>query len=432
MSKRADELLNEVEAGRVPRLDEAASDLLIRMVRAGMLHPMFEPATVLPGGVDVVIPVHDHADHVAEAVGAGSAVGPVTVVDDASADDSADRARSAGATVIRRGENGGPAVARNQGAAATTGEFIVFIDADCVPDAGTLEAMLCHFADPALGAVAPRIRGFDAAGTRLLHRFEAARSPIDMGREAGPVRPDARVSFVPTATMAVRREAFDAVGGFDEDLRFGEDVDLVWRFEQAGWGVRYEAGVIARHHHRRRLLEIARRRWAYGTSAGPLAERHPRALAAVRASPWTLAAWLAMALGRPEVATALVSWSWVGLWRMLEPVPGRARLTTRLVGRGFFGAARPLAAALTRSWGPLTVAAILARPALGRRLVVLVAAGMAMEWWERRPDLDPITFSAMAVVDDLLFCGGVWEGCARSGRLSPLLPRTGRARVGDT
>lgn len=414
----------------MPEFDDAAAGLFARMVRAGMLHPVFESPTVELDDVAVVIPVFNHADQVAKAVRAGSAIGAVTVVDDASTDASGSVAGRAGARLIRRSENGGPSVARNQGAAATTGEIIIFIDADCVPDPGTLEVMLRHFADPALGAVAPRIRERDPRATGRLQRYQTARSPLDLGGESGPVRPDARVSYLPTATVAVRREAFEAVGGFDESLRFGEDVDFMWRLDEAGWSVRYEAAVTARHHPRRFPLDVARRRWAYGTSAGPLAERHPEVLAAVRASPWTMAAWLAMLAGRSEVTTALLWWSWRGVRRALDGVPNRGMISGRLVGRGFLGMARPLAAALIRSWGPLTVLTVATRPRLRRRLVALVAVGLAMEWWERRPNLDPVTFSAMAVIDDLLYCGGVWEGCARSRRLTPLLPRTGRPRTG--
>ncbi|MBA2338446.1 MAG: mycofactocin system glycosyltransferase, partial [Acidimicrobiia bacterium] len=100
----------------------------------------------------------------------------------------------------------------------------------------------------------------------------------------------------------------------------------------------------------------------------------------------------------------------------------------RLVATGLLGAARPLAAALTRTWAPLTLAvAALAGPARQRRLLALVVAGKAMEWAERRPDLDPVTFGSLAVVDDLLYCGGVWAGCLRFRQLSPLLPRSGRS-----
>ncbi|NIP74889.1 MAG: glycosyltransferase, partial [Xanthomonadales bacterium] len=68
-------------------------------------------------------------------------------------------------------------------------EFIVFIDADCVPEEDCLPGLLAHFADPEVGAVAPRILGHRAPGRSFLHRYEHARSPIDMGAKPSPVRP---------------------------------------------------------------------------------------------------------------------------------------------------------------------------------------------------------------------------------------------------
>lgn len=439
LGARAVRILDEIlGGGRMRASDQPAGKMVLGMVRAGMLHPVFDPG----GGRDdaeappplpsaaVVIPVYNQAASLPAAVSAGSAVGPVVVVDDASTDRSAEAAERAGASVIRRLRRGGPAAARNDGAAAAGGGVIFFLDADCIPEPDCLRGLLAHFADPGLGAAAPRVLGVEPSAAGWLDRYEAVRSPLDMGPRSGPVRPDSRVGYVPTPTLAVRRAAFADAGGFDIGLSFGEDVDFVWRLGQAGWAVRYDASLVSRHLHRRRPLEIVRRRWAYGTAAGPLAERHPDSLASVRASPWTLAAWSAVILRRPGTAALLFGWSWLGLRRALRSAPGGGKLSVRLFAGGALGAARPLASALTRSWGPLTLAAIALLPRLRRRLLLLAAAGMAAEWWERRPGLDPIRYSALAAVDDLVYCGGVWEGCIRARRLSPLLPRTGRPRAG--
>lgn len=434
LKERAAPIVDEIlDSGRIRELDGPAGRMVLGMVRAGMFHPVFDPdaPSAAAPTVSVVIPVHNQAGPLAAAAAAGALAGPVIVVDDASTDRSAEAAGRAGAAVIRRRRRGGPAAARNDGAAAADGEVIVFLDADCIPEAGCLRGLLAHFADPGLGAAAPRVRGAEVDAPGWLDHYEAARSPLDMGPKSGPVRPDSRVSYVPTPTLAVRRTAFAEAGGFDPDLPFGEDVDFVWRLGQAGWAVRYDASLVSRHLHRRRPLEIARRRWAYGTAAGPLAQRHPDALASVRASPWTLAAWLMVVLGRPRTAALLFGWSWLGLRRTLRAAPEGGALAARLFAGGALGAARPLASALTRSWGPLTLAALALMPRLRRWLLLLAAAGMAAEWRERRPSLDPIRYSALAAVDDLIYCGGVWEGCLRARRLSPLLPRTGRPRAGQ-
>ena len=70
--------------------------------------------------------------------------------------------------------------------------------------------------------------------------------------------------YVPSAALIVR-----APVRFDETLRYGEDVDLVWRLLDAGHRVVYDPSVVVRHHE----ADVLRRRFRYGTSAAPLAAR---------------------------------------------------------------------------------------------------------------------------------------------------------------
>jgi len=293
-----------------PIADLRGGVLARRLVDAGLAHPR-PPAALSPNDLDVVVPVHDDAEHLASCLAALSGLA-VTVVDDGSADGLVVAAIASryGAHVVRR-PCGGPAAARNTGLAATHRPLVAFVDSDCVISATDLLSVSAHLADSHVAAVAPRIT--ESAGA----------SPLDLGPDESLVHPGARVSFVPTTALVVRRTAVDDVGGFDESMRYGEDVDLVWRLVQE-WSVRYDPSVVARHAAPgTRALALARK-YHYGTSAGPLASRHGSAMSgpvlAGFVAPLRLRTLLAAGLPSGEAAritaaaplrtaNALVRWS---------------------------------------------------------------------------------------------------------------------------
>ncbi|GAC1537587.1 MAG: glycosyltransferase family 2 protein [Acidimicrobiales bacterium] len=180
----------------------------------------------------------------------------IVVVDNASGDDC--RARLAVAdpdvTFVGLPDNRGYGAAANAGVARTGGRAVVVSNPDLVVRPGTLAA-LAGALTSGVGAVGPRIdrpdetrypsaRAFpsllDAAG----HGFVGLLS-ADNPWSRRYLRPDAEapgpVDWVSGAFMAVARDAWNAVGGFDESyFMFMEDVDLCWRLHRGGWGVRYE------------------------------------------------------------------------------------------------------------------------------------------------------------------------------------------------
>ena len=252
-----------------------------------------------PADVTVVIPVRDRQGELARCLAELADTPRVIVVDDGSADPAAiaRAAAGSGARVLRRPVNGGPGAARNTGLAAADTPLVAFLDSDCVPGPGWLDALLPHFADPAVGAVAPRIVP-DEPGRTWLARYEGASSTLDMGARPSIVRPGSPVPYVPGAALVVRRAAAGA--GFDEAMRVGEDVDFVWRLAAAGWRVRYEPAATMRHQHRVRLRAWFARRKDYGTSAASLELRHPGTVRPLlRCPPGPPLAWLAAAAGPP-------------------------------------------------------------------------------------------------------------------------------------
>ncbi len=404
-----------------------------RLLDTGIAHPALEDVLGAPGpdDVTVVIPVRDRAAELARCLAGLAEARRVIVVDDGSRDRAAVRsaAAEAGAVVLTRPVNGGPAAARNTGLAAAQTPLVAFLDSDCVPAPGWLDALLPHFADPAVGAVAPRIVPHEA-GRTWLARYEGASSTLDMGQRPGIVRPGSRVPYVPGAALVVRKEAAGA--GFAEDMQVGEDVDFVWRLGASGWRVRYEPAAVMGHQHRVRLRAWFARRKDYGTSAATLELRHPGAVRPLYASAWTAVAWLAAALGHPEAGAVVTGTGTALLARRLAQVTGEDwprpagsaawRLAARQAGGGTLAAARPLGSAISRTWWPAALPAAIAVRRLRLPLAALVLAPPLLDWLDRRPPLDPARYVAARLLDDAGYSLGVWQGCARHRTVRPLLP----------
>ncbi|MFG2248119.1 mycofactocin biosynthesis glycosyltransferase MftF [Spirillospora sp. NPDC048823] len=394
-----------------------------RLLDLGMAHPVPAPRPG-PHGVTVVIPAYGRAAELERCLAAIADV-PVIVVDDGSPDPEPLRRAAAahGARLVRHPRNRGPAAARNTGLRLVGTPLAAFVDSDCRPGAGWLDALVPHFDDPRVAAVAPRVLPGGGHGSPLLARYEAARSALDMGARSALVRPGGRLGFVPTATLLVRVAAVEG-DAFDEDLRLGEDVDFVWRLSDLGWNVRYEPAAHVTHTGRLRPADWARRRHEYGTSAADLALRHPGRLAPARPSPWNLAVLGLLARGRPGAAAACGGVSAALLARRLAPLPADWSLAVALVGKGVVADAAGLGHALRREWWPAGLLALAASPRsrLARTAAVAMLAPIALEWLRQRPSIDPVRYTVLRLTEDVAYGTGVTAAAARARSAAPLLP----------
>jgi len=214
---------------------------------------------------------------------------------------------------------------------------------------------------------------------------------------------------------------------FDETLRLGEDVDLVWRLAGAGWRVRYEPTSEVAHAHPVTVPEWLTRRAFYGTGAALLAARHGAAVAPLVVSPWSAAAWALAVLGGRAGRWAAVVVLGVATARLAGRlrVPGErlpVELAAALVLRGTGWAGRALARSVTRHYWPATVAlALVSRRA--RRLLLAVAAADAVgAWWPHRQRLSLPAFAAARRLEDLGYGAGLWWGALRARNGRALLP----------
>ncbi len=167
----------------------------------------------------------------------------VIVVDDGSTDKTAAIAAKYRAHVVQIA-NAGPAVARNRGVEVAMGSILVFTDADCAPEPVFLEEMLRPFEDADVVATKGIYRTDQGSLTsRFVQAEYESRYRIMRRLES--------IDFVDTYAAAYRRDAFEAVGGFDESfpLPSVEDQELSFRVARGGARMVFCPKAVVTHHH---------------------------------------------------------------------------------------------------------------------------------------------------------------------------------------
>ncbi|MBL8833959.1 MAG: glycosyltransferase [Rhodospirillales bacterium] len=287
----------------------------------------------MPSSVSVVIPAYNATATLrvcVEALLHGS-VPPleILIVDDASRDGTPDLARALAAEnpgvvrVLTQESNGGPAVARNRGAVAAQGEYLVFVDSDTRPLPDMIERFLARI--PEADAVSG-IYAMEPLNDGLVPRYKAYFNYYGFSREGV----FAYETFS-ASTAGIRASVFREVGGFNESF---------------AWGMDYENEEIGRRIVRRhRLLldpamtsqhafpDFAKLTRTYFHRVSIWAEfflRTPKlesgGLATARIGLGTLAAPAA-------IGTALVA----GIWPVLWPVPTALAAAFAWCMSGFYG-----------------------------------------------------------------------------------------------
>lgn len=421
LSPTARRLLSDT--GRLEVRDALSAQLARTLLDATVAHP--RPA----GGpshrdVTVVIPVRDNHSGLRRLLGALRGM-RVIVVDDGSAVPV--EGGGLPVTVVRHAVSKGPAAARNTGIAHCDTDFVAFLDSDVVPAPGWLEILLGHFCDPAVALAAPRIVAL-GDGDSLLSRYETTRSALDMGPRESPVLPYSPVSYVPSAAMICRRSAIAAVQGFDESMAAGEDVDLCWRLVGAGFRLRYEPVARVGHDHRTRVPDWLSRRAFYGTSAAPLAVRHPDKTAALVLPMWSLLAWLLLTLGSWTGVLGALACAGMYTRRVARSVRSGGDDATvgdvaRLALGGLGSGAVQLASATCRSYWPASVAVAALWPRFRRVILAAALVDGFHAWAVSRRDADrlgPLGYLAVKRLDDLAYGAGLWTGMIQERTLRPL------------
>ena len=193
----------------------------------------------------------------------------VIVVNDGSRDATGAIARQHPSCRVIDLEHGGLSVARNAGLAAATGDIVAYTDADVRVDPDWLTYLVQPFASTdVVAAGGLSLPPLDSPWIALC----VARAP---GGPTHVLLDDRTAEHVPGCNLAIRRDALQAIGGFNPIyLRAGDDVDVCWRLQGAGGRIEFAPAALVWHHHRASVRAYWQQQVGYGEGESWLVPHH--------------------------------------------------------------------------------------------------------------------------------------------------------------
>ena len=193
----------------------------------------------------------------------------VILVDDGSKDDTQEIAADFPEVRNIRQENRGLSYARNVGYRNATGSLVAYTDSDCFADPHWLSHLVHAMNRTDAAAVGgPNLTPEDGWLAGCI-----AASP---GQPTHVMENEQVAEHIPGCNMMFRKEALETINGFDPEFRkAGDDVDVCWRLQHAGYWITFAPGAFVWHHRRQNPRLYLRQQMGYGEAEALLRFKHP-------------------------------------------------------------------------------------------------------------------------------------------------------------
>jgi O-antigen biosynthesis protein len=274
----------------------------------------------------------------------------VIVVDDGSNDGTAAMGQEYGFRVIRTGGQG-LGRARNIGLEAATGEIVAYLDDDAYPDVHWLTYLAATFLGTSHVAV---------GGPNIAPPGDGSFAACVANAPGGPAHvllSDAEAEHLPGCNLAVRRDALQAIGGFDPRFRVaGDDVDVCWRLRERGSTLGFCASAVVWHHRRKSVRAYWRQQRGYGEAEALLERKWPQKYNAAGHVRWSGRVYAESRLGRILAGSARIyhgTWGSAPFQPLYQTTPRVVRSLPALPDWYLSIAALAALSALGVLWAPL-------------------------------------------------------------------------------
>lgn len=226
--------------------------------------------------VSVIIPAYNAAKTITQTLQALSRQDfkqgyEVIVVDDGSSDQTTRLVAQFPSVILFTQTNAGPAAARNAGASRATGEFLCFTDSDCVPHTDWISRLIDGFKAPEIAVVCG---SYGIANPDNQLAFSIHQEILFRHAVLVPDYPKVFGSY----NFAIKKQTFDAVGGFNTAYRCasGEDNDLSYRLLAQGNRIFFERKALVDHYHTTRVAKYLSEQFRHGFWRFKMYADHPQ------------------------------------------------------------------------------------------------------------------------------------------------------------
>lgn len=193
----------------------------------------------------------------------------VIVINDGSTDNLAEIVAEYPVKLIST-KNQGLSNARNRGLLEAKGEIVAYIDDDAYPDKYWLHYLATAFSRSDFGGI---------GGPNIAPPEDGPIADCVANAPGGPIHvlsSDTIAEHIPGCNMAFRKEALLRIGGLDPIFRAaGDDVDLCWRIQDAGYQIGFHAAAVVWHHRRNSIKTYWKQQKGYGKAEALLAQKWP-------------------------------------------------------------------------------------------------------------------------------------------------------------